>query len=510
MLQLRTLAGVVAGALLCLVPAIAHAQSTGTDPILTGRINQFVRQSQANGVVPGAIGVWIDGEPVYQGFFGEADRRTGRGFDADTLFDIGSLTKQFTAAGILVLADRGQLALQDRLTDHFGDVPADKADITIDQLLSHSSGLSDDTGGFQGHDADHFVSEADFMAALFASPLTSPPGTRHEYTNAGYSVLASIIERVSGQDYEAFLREALFEPTGMHRTGYRLMDWREDQAARGYNYRQPDPARADTGWFYLERWRDEPVTWHLRGNGGLHSTMADLARWHRALQDDRLLSPYSRARFEAPHIPSGFDAGPGFTHYGYGWAVGTSPNGTPVLSHNGGNSIFFASIHRYPEEGILVLHLTNEASREIERMGYAIRHMLFDDDYEPSPIAPYAIRLVEDFTEQYPPVAVDRLPAMLETSGAGPIEEAWILNRLGYHLLGEGRTDWAIALLQWNTRIFPGDGNLQDSLAEAYARSGRNRLALRHYRLSLEMDPGEGNCHWCDHARREITRLEGE
>ncbi|WP_291842977.1 serine hydrolase [Maricaulis sp.] len=510
MLQLRTLAGVVAGALLCLVPAIAHAQTTGTDPVLTDRVNQFLRQSEANGVVPGGIGIWVDGEPVYQGFFGEADRRTGRSFDADTLFDIGSLTKQFTAAGILVLADQGQLTLQDRLADHFGDVPADKADITIDQLLSHSSGLSDDTGGFQGHDADPFVSEADFMSALFASPLTSPPGTRHEYTNAGYSVLASIIERVSGQDYEAFLREALFEPAGMQQTGYRLMDWREDQAARGYNYRQPDPARADTGWFYLERWNDEPVTWHLRGNGGLHSTMADLERWHRVLQENRLLSPGTRALFEAPHIPSGFDGRPGFTHYGYGWAVGTSPDGTPVLSHNGGNSIFFASIHRYPEEDVLVLHLTNEASREIERVGYAIRHMLFDDGFEPAPIAPYSIRLIQAFTAHHPPAAAGRLPALLETSGAGPIEEAWILNRLGYHLLGEGRTDWAIALLQWNTQLFPDDGNLQDSLAEAYAHSGQHALAIRRYRQALAMDPGDGNCQWCDHARQEITRLRGE
>ncbi|MHA6289096.1 serine hydrolase [Maricaulis sp. CAU 1757] len=509
MSQLRILAGAVAGALVCLMPATTSAQSTGSDPVLTERIDRFVRQSQANGVVPGAIGVWVEGEAVYQGFFGEADRRTGRGFDTDTLFDIGSLTKQFTAAAILVLAEQEQLSLQDRLADHFEDVPADKADITIDQLLSHSSGLSDDTGGFQGHDADPFVSEAEFMAALFASPLTSVPGTRHEYTNAGYSVLASIIERVSGQDYEAFLRATLFEPAGMHHTGYRLMDWHEDQAARGYNYRQPDPARADTGWFFLERWREEAVTWHLRGNGGLHSTMADLERWHRAFQDDRILSAGSRARMGAPHIPSGFDM-PGFTHYGYGWAVGTSPHGTPVLSHNGGNAIFFASIHRYPEEDILVLHLTNEASREMERMGYAIRHMLFDADYEPVPIAPYAIRLVEDFTTHNSPVAVSQLPALLEARGAGPIEEAWVFNRLGFHLLEEGRTEWAIALMRWNTRIFPGDGNLQDSLATAYARSGQVDLALRHYRLSLEMDPGDGNCHWCDHARRQIERLEGE
>ncbi|WP_203295130.1 serine hydrolase domain-containing protein [Maricaulis parjimensis] len=510
MLQLRTLAGVVAGAVLCLAPAMTHAQSTGSDPVLTDRIDRFVRASQVNGVVPGAIGVWIEGEPVYQAFFGEADRRTGRGFDADTLFDIGSLTKQFTAAAILVLVDRGQLSLDDRLADHFDGVPADKADIAIDQLLSHSSGLSDDTGGFQGHDADPFVSEADFMAAVLASPLTSAPGTRHEYTNAGYSVLASIIERVSGQDYETFLREALFEPAGLQSTGYRLMDWSEGQAARGYNYRQPDPSRADTGWFFLERWREEPVTWHLRGNGGLHSTMADLERWHRALQEDRILSAHSRALFEAPHIPSGFENAPGFTHYGYGWAVGTSPDGTRVLSHNGGNSIFFASIHRYPEEDILVLHLTNEASREIERMGYAIRHMLFDADYQPAPITPYSIRAVANFTAQYPADAVDRLPAWLEESGAGPIEDSWVLNRLGFHLLDEGQTDWAIALLEWNTRLFPGDGNLQDSLATAYARAGQETLALRHYRLSLELDPGEGGCHWCENARQEMARLTDE
>ena len=437
-------------------------------------------------------------------------RALGRGFDADTLFDIGSLTKQFTAAAILVLSDRGQLSLDDTLADHFEGVRADKAGITIHQLLSHASGLSDDTGGFQGHDADPFVSEADFMAALLASPMTSPPGTRHEYTNAGYSLLASIIERVSGQDYEAFLREALFEPAGMANTGYRLMDWDETRAARGYDYRQPDPDRADRGWFFLERWRREAVTWHLRGNGGLHSTMADLERWHRALQDGHILSARSQALFEAPHIPSGIENAPGFTHYGYGWAVGTSPSGTRVLSHNGGNAIFFASIHRYPEEDILVLHLTNEASREIERMGYAIRHMLFDEDYAPAPIAPYAIRLVQAFVAHHPPAAAERLPSWLAARMEGPIEQSWVLNRRGFHALSTGQTDWAIALFDWNTRLFPGDGNLHDSLALAYARSGQTRLALRHYRRALDLSPGEAACHWCDHARTQIRLLQGE
>ena len=507
MYGMRAIAGAFVCAALTLSPGPGLAQTViGTDQ-LGARIDRYFAASEQNGVVPGAIIVSRGGERIFEAYYGLADRAAGRRFDADTIFDIGSVTKQFTAAGILILADRGEVALTDTLDRYFDYVPADKASITIDQLLSHSSGISDDTGAFDGSDFGPFISEQQVMAMVFASPLTSQPGTRYEYTNAGYSVLAAIIEHVSGQDYETFLRQTLFEPAGMLNTGQRQLAWSEDTAARGYDYRRADPQRADLGHLFLTRWQDEPVSWHLLGNGGIHSTPADMERWHRALQQGRILPPSSLRLYQEPHSPRVSPASPGFTHYGYGWAVGTNPAGAPVLSHNGGNSIFFASIHRYIRDDILIIHMTNEASREIERMGYDVGRMIFDPAFEPAPIPPYAIRLALEFVNSHGIGDAPELIPYIEARTGKEIEEAWVLNRVGFRLLAEERYDWAVAVLRANTELFPDDGNLHDSLATGYRQAGDHAAAIAEFRRALELAPQDGVCFWCADSARSLADL---
>ena len=507
MFEMRAIAGAFVCAALTLSPGPGLAQTVIDTEQLGDRIDRYFTASEQNGVVPGAIIVSRGGERIYEAYYGLADRAAGRGFDENTIFDIGSLTKQFTAAGILVLVDRGEIALTDTLDRYFDNVPADKASITIDQLLSHSSGVSDDTGAFAGSDFGPFISEQQVMAMVLASPLTSPPGTRYEYTNAGYSVLAAIIEQVSAQDYETFLRQTLFEPVGMSNTGLLQLEWGEDTAARGYDYRRADPQRADLGHLFLTRWQDEPVTWHLLGNGGIHSTPADMERWHQALQDGRILSPSALQLFQSPHFPRGLANRPDFTDYGYGWAVGTSAAGTRLLSHNGGNSIFYASIHRYIEDDILVIHMTNEASREIERMGYDVGRMIFDPAFEPAPIPPYAIRLALEFANSHEIADAPELIPYIEGRTGKGIEDVWALNRVGFRLLAEERYDWAVAVLRANTELFPGDGNLHDSLATGYRQAGDHAAAIAEYRRALELAPQDGACFWCADSAQSLAEL---
>ena len=507
MFEMRAIAAAFVCAALTLFPGPGLAQTVIDTEQLGTRIDRYFTASAQNGVVPGAIIVSRGGERIYEAYYGLADRAAGRGFGENTIFDIGSLTKQFTAAAILVLADRGEIALTDTLDRYFDNVPADKVSITIDQLLSHSSGISDDTGAFDGSDFGPFISEQQVMAMVFASPLTSQPGTRYEYTNAGYSVLAAIIEHVSGQDYETFLRQTLFEPAGMLNTGQRQLAWSEDTAARGYDYRRADPQRADLGHLFLTRWQDEPVSWHLLGNGGIHSTPADMERWHRALQQGRILPPSSLRLYQEPHSPRVSPASPGFTHYGYGWAVGTNPAGAPVLSHNGGNSIFFASIHRYIRDDILIIHMTNEASREIERMGYDVGRMIFDPAFEPAPIPPYAIRLALEFVNSHDIGDAPQLIPYIEARTGKEIEEAWVLNRVGFRLLAEERYDWAVAVLRANTELFPDDGNLHDSLATGYRQAGDHAAAIAEFRRALELAPQDGVCFWCADSAQSLADL---
>ena len=478
------------------------AQTCHFDDDTRDRIHAYVDTAEAAGS-SGALLVTHGADTYISDSYGLANRALGYPVTADTAFDMGSLTKQFTAAAILVLQDRGALSVDDRLSQYFPDIPADKADITLHQLLTHSSGLSDNTGGYEGSDHSPYKSRENFFAALFASPLSRDPGTSLEYSNAGYTVLAAIIEDVSGTDYESFLIETVLDPAGMEQTGYRQRDWDDENRAHMYFHGFLDPQRADIGTF-IERWREEEVSWHMLGNGGLYTTLNDMSRWHRALQDGTVLSAEATALMHTPHVQCE-EGDP--DHYGYGWVVETATPGTPV-NHAGSNGLFNATIRRYPADDILIMHWTNESRPSADRIGPVVRRMLVDPAYEPRPVHASPYTLIDQFTQDQPVGEADNLPAHLESITGRQLSDRRILNRVGFHLLGEERGEWAVALFQLNTELFPGDGNLFDSLGEGHAASGDTEAALAAFRTSLELAPEDGRCGWCENANNRIAELE--
>lgn len=495
-------AGVVAGAV---ATTSSHARPAGqiTDPeVLAERVERYFSASAQN-QAPGLIHVSVRGETLFEEGYGLANRTTGQPIDRHTIFDIGSLTKQFTAAAILVLVDRGELSTDDTLAQYFPDIPADKASITLHQVLTHSSGLSDETGGFEGNDRGPYVSRDAFLSALFASPLNAAPGERFEYTNAGYSLLAAIIEDVSGQEYEVFLREAVLSPAKMHHTGYQLLDWSADTAAHGYFWPFLDTDRADQGVF-LTRWDSEPVSWRLRGNGGLHANLEDLVRWHRALQDGAVLSPEALARYQTGYVPfseSGL--------YAYGWGVRTSPAGTPVLTHNGGNGIFFAWIGRFIEEDILIIHLTNEAYDSLEQAGPNVRDMVYDSAFQPSPIPPSPVRAIVGYARSNPVAAASELSEHYERLYGYGVEYPDIINLAARHVGAAGDEAWELALLELNVELFPQDGLLHYSLGAAYSSRGQRSRAIQSLRHSIALGAEQEACDWCEPAQEALAALGG-
>lgn len=498
---LKTLAASLLAAT-SLVAAPATAQIVTINADTERRITEYIATAEAVGSAGGLL-VTIGDETLISTGYGLANRSAQYPATPESVFDMGSLTKQFTAAAILVLQERGQLNVHDTLDQYFSDLPADKTDITIHQLLTHSSGLSDHTGGYEGSDHSPYKSREVFFSALFASPLSREPGTSLEYSNAGYTVLAAIIEDVSGTDYESFLIEAVLDPAGMDQTGYRLRDWDDENLAHMYFHGFLDPERADIGTF-IERWREEEVSWHMLGNGGLYTTLIDMGKWHRALQDGTILSAQSTTQMQAPHVP--WEEGDP-DHYGYGWVVETGSEGTPV-NHAGSNGLFNATIRRYPADDILIMHWTNESRPSADRMGPVVRRMLVDPSYEARPVhaSPYA--LINQFSQTQPIERVTDLPAHLQGITGRELTDRRILNRVGFHLLGQERGDWAVALFELNTELFPGDGNLFDSLGEGHVALGNTAAALTAFRTSLELAPQDGGCGWCDNARNRIAELE--
>ncbi|WP_300527752.1 serine hydrolase [Maricaulis sp.] len=496
---------VLASSALFILPQAAQAQEAPIQPApgFAERVDSYFTAAEANGVY-GVVHVSVRGETVFEQGYGWADEDAEIGIDGDTLFDIGSLTKQFTAAAMLILAERGALDLSDPLSTYFENVPADKADITLHQLITHSSGLSDETGGFEGSDRDPYIGREDFLATLFASPLNNAPGETYEYSNAGYTVLAAVIEDVSGQDYESFLREVVLDPAGMENTGYRLHDWTREQVATGYYWGTPDRDRANVGTF-LTRWQDEPVSWRLLGNGGLSSTANDMERWHRALADGVLFSGDALETYQTGY--SVFSEAHS-AYYGFGWIVRPGPvTGTPLMSHSGGNGVFIATIQRYPQDDVLIVHMSNNSYDAVESMGSRVRRMLTEEDYTPEPVPPSAIETVMQFVQAHTPQDAAAVTSHYEAVRGEALESRVILNRVGLYLTSHDEADWGIALLQLNTELFPGDGNLYDSLGEAYFLAGQYDPARAAFQRSLELAPEDRPCGWCENAQDRMAEM---
>ncbi|WP_141578846.1 serine hydrolase [Actinomadura sp. WMMA1423] len=288
------------------------------------------------------------GELVHCKGFGLADRAAGTPATCDTVYDVMSITKQFTAAAIVKLEMMGRLRTTDRISTFLGPVPPDKRGITLHHLLTHTAGLPNGLGD----DYDP-VSRDEMLKEALKSKLLSRPGTEFHYSNTGFSVLAAVVEKVSGTSYERFLAKYLFAPAGMTRTGYVLPKFSWAQVAVEY-----DENGASQGRPFDHPWAADGPYWNLRGNGGMLSTGRDMFKWHRALLGGTILNAAAKAEMFQPHarIP-GMRAA-----YGYGWGVLRTKDGR-VVWHNGGNDWSFASYSRILRDGTMVYWVTNQVSQ---------------------------------------------------------------------------------------------------------------------------------------------------
>ena len=311
----------------------------------------------------GALLIVQKGEIVLNKGYGLAIRSTGIPNTEETVFSTGSLTKQFTAAGIMKLEMMGKLNSRDPITGFFKDVPEDKQGITLHHLLTHTAGVVDGIG-------------PDFVEALrdptvkkiLERPLQFPPGEEFSYSNAGYSLLAAVIEKVSGKTYEAFQREQLFLPAGMKNTGYRLPGWKDLVVAH---------------WYVGDRDNGTPLEkpypyWNLLGNGGILSTTADMYRWHLALLGDKVLSDSVKRKMFTPVE----------NDYGYGWDILRRDVGL-LIQHDGGSSLGSSSeLRRYLDAGIVTMLFCNQSFGRVTLMEVVrdkIETLVFGGEVETPP-----------------------------------------------------------------------------------------------------------------------------
>ena len=325
-------------------PPVVYASSAAE----TRALDDLVRAWADDGRFMGSVLVMQDGKVLLDKGYGIADVATGRPNGPDTVYHIGSITKQFTAAAILLLQERGKLKVGDSIRTYLPDMPASWDQITLFDLLTHTSGLGDDGDDFTGRWAQD-ETPAQLLAAIRNEPLKFQPGSQFSYSNAGYAVLGAVIEKVSGRPYGDFVRDNLFKPLGMTATAYNP---------------PPSPAQAKG----YEGSVDGPVPTHNPlalslgfSAGGLVSTTHDLALWQRGLLGGQVLSPASLKQMTTP-----FKAD-------YGFGVGVSRHdGHLDINHTGGVPGFISSEHYEPDDKLSVVVLGNLETATPRILGYAL------------------------------------------------------------------------------------------------------------------------------------------
>jgi CubicO group peptidase (beta-lactamase class C family) len=322
----------------------------------------------------GAVLVAKHGEVVLNQGYGLADRDRKTPFTPDTLFDLASISKQFTAAAILKLEMQGKLKVEDNLARFFPTAPPDKAGITLHQLMTHTSGLPDSIG-----DEYDVMTRDDFLKGVFATPLVHPPGGRFVYSDAGYAMLAAVVEAVSGRPLGDFLHDQIFEPAGLHHTG--LKPSAEDRARLAHGHSM----QGDWGTPLDHPYAPDGPWWNLRGNGGVLTTTGDLYLWDKALQGDAVLSRVEREKFQRPYVR---ETGAPEPKYAYGWSVTTSPTGHTRLAHVGGNGAFGSDYRRYPQDGVVIFVDANTVTYSAIMIADQIERRMFGKPViEPPPVA---------------------------------------------------------------------------------------------------------------------------
>jgi D-alanyl-D-alanine carboxypeptidase len=306
------------------------------------RVDDYLKTEMDQHRIPGlALVIVQDGKAIKTAAYGLANLELNVPVKPETVFEIGSVTKQFTAVGILLLAQEGKLSVDDKLSAHLANVPSAWTNVTIRHLLTHTSGIKSYTG-LDGFQLTKHLTQSQFIRAIGREPLEFAPGDSWKYCNTGFSLLGYIIENVSGQNYWDFMSERVFQPLDMNATTNRLPGLIIPNRASGYE---------QTNQVHINR--DYDLT-EVFSAGAIASTVGDLAKWNAALDGEMLLNAASKAQMWTPAKLN--DGKP--TKYGFGWFVDTV-EGHRNIGHGGSTSGFSATIQRFPDDKLAIIILTN-------------------------------------------------------------------------------------------------------------------------------------------------------
>ena len=340
---------------------------------------------------PGVAAIAVkDGKTVFRKAYGMANLELGVPLSPDSVFRLGSITKQFTAVAVLMLAEEGKLSLSDPITKHLPGYPTQGHTITVEHLLTHTSGIRSYTGlpGYMtGPKIRTDLTTAELVEVFAKEPMDFAPGAEWRYNNSGYVLLGAILEKVSGKPYGELLAERIFRPLGMKST--RVGDEGPILARRAAGYTRDGEAVANARFLSMTQ---------PHAAGALVSTVDDLALWDAALSTEKLVKKESLEKAWTPAVTR--DGRP--TRYGYGFGVSTL-RGARSIEHGGGINGFSTYAVRLPGEKVYVAVLANSDAPAADptALGKEIAALLIGKPFPARVAVPVEPKLLERWVGFY-------------------------------------------------------------------------------------------------------------
>lgn len=336
---------------LLILTGFVSAQSRGSDPPAL-KVDAAVTGLMREQKIPGdSLAVVRDGKVIKATGYGLANVELNVPVTPQSIFQSGSVAKQFTATGVMMLVEEGKVGLDDSITKYFPEAPPAWKAVTIRHILTHTSGIPDIFGETEADEYTKGIldfrrdySEEEMVRRFVALSLDFPPGEKWNYSNTGYMLLGVMIHRITGQYWGDFLQQRIFHPLGM--TSTKVMSEEDIVPNRSSGYRIINGELKNQEWV--------APTLNTTADGGLYTNVLDLAKWDAALYTEKLLK---RSSLEEMWTPVRLNSGKTYP-YGFGWNI-SNANGHRVLWHTGGNQGFFVIISRYVDDRLTVIAMNN-------------------------------------------------------------------------------------------------------------------------------------------------------
>lgn len=464
---------------LSILTSCSSISKTQTDKknIQTQLLDSLFNFSHSNGMFNGAVLVAKHDSVIYKKSFGFANEETKEKITPESVFYIASVSKQFTAMGIMILQEQGKLSYEDKIKDFFPNYSEYLKNISVRQLLNHTSGLTD-TEYYKLTDP----SNNDVLETLMKqNSLELENGKMFRYSNSGYVLLALIIEKISKKPIDQFFNQEIFEPLKMQNTtATKTAVEKFFKKVNGYNLIGSKIEYKSS----------------VIGPGGIYSTLNDLEKWNKALNTNKLISEKTlNEAFKNGKLNEGSIAinmnGQEYG-YGFGW-MPYQKNGKKYVQHDGYVESYRSLIKKNITDGYDYIFLTNQGAKlAMNELTNSIDAILELSKYQ-KPKIPIANKILMELKMNGSLNLASNLKDVIDKNPNDYSIDESSINGLAYTFLRDNQTKTAIEVFKLNTALNPKSANAFDSLAEAYFSSKQFNLSKENYQKSLELNPENKN-----------------